>query len=314
VARKAGAVVVERNDPVRRSKGYALDDLFQSLADSGELARYDAAVVVDADTAVGPGVLVAFAESLAEEVDWAQGYYSVRNPDASWRTRLLTYALGLYNGAWLLGLDRLGLGANFRGNGMCLSTRGLARHPWRVHGLVEDQEFGWSLRVTGERIRFVPGARVNAEMVRRGGDAETQRRRWEQGRRSLRPLFVRRLLGSQHVGLWRKLLAVADLFFPPLVTLFLALAAALTVHALAPLDPSLARASAALGKWHAGMLVAAAAYAASPFVALGLPLRYAASLWALPYYAAWKLLTTFRARTTAWVRTPREAATGSGRI
>jgi cellulose synthase/poly-beta-1,6-N-acetylglucosamine synthase-like glycosyltransferase len=307
-ARAAGAVVVERTDPGRRSKGYALDDVLQGLADSGELARYDAAILVDADTEVDPGLPRAFAASLAEGADWAQGYYSVKNPDASWRTRLLTCALGLFNGAWLLGQDRLGLGANFRGNGMCLSTRGLARHPWRAHGLVEDQEFGWSLRLAGERVRFVPGARVYAEMVCRGRDAASQRHRWEAGRRSLRPRFARPLLASRRIGPGRKLLAAADLFFPPLVPLFLALSAALTVHALAPFDPGLLPAARALRPWHAAMLLAAVAYAASPFLTLGLSLRYATSLWAAPYYAVWKFFATFRVRTTAWVRTPREAA------
>ena len=40
---------------------------------------------------------------LARGMDWIQGYYTVRNPDASWRTRLMTYAFSLANGVWMLG-------------------------------------------------------------------------------------------------------------------------------------------------------------------------------------------------------------------
>ena len=57
------------------------------------------------------------------------------------------------------------------------------------------------------------------------------------------------------------------------------------------------------------MAVALACYALSPLLALGLPVRYLASLVALPYYAVWKLIAT-RGKPTAWVRTPREPVPG----
>jgi cellulose synthase/poly-beta-1,6-N-acetylglucosamine synthase-like glycosyltransferase len=312
-SREAGAEIYERVDPDRVSKGYALIDFFRAMADGDRLARYDGVVLVDADTAVDAGMLSAFASALEDGIDWAQGYYTVRNPDASWRTRLLTYAFSLFNGAWLLGLDRLGLGANFRGNGMCLSTRGLARHPWRAHGLVEDQEFGWGLRLAGERIRFVPEARVYGEMVSRGSDAASQRQRWETGRRALRPMFFRPLLGSRALPLSRKALAVLDLFFPPLTILLAALTASASIYPLVWLVPELAPAAWRLLPWHAAMAVAVAAYALSPLFGLGLPVRYLGSLLALPYYAAWRVATTSRARATRWVRTQREAPAGSRR-
>ena len=48
--------------------------------------------------------------------------------------------------------DALGSSAGFKGNGMCFSTRGLRRRPWRCYGLVEDMEYSWTLRVAGEKI------------------------------------------------------------------------------------------------------------------------------------------------------------------
>src|SRR5262249_39063394 len=153
-----------------------------------------AAVLIDADTNVDPGLLRIFDRALGEGKDWVQGYYTVRNPDASWRTRMMTYAFSLANGVWMLGLDRLGLGVGLRGNGMCFSRRGLRRVPWEAHGLVEDMEFAQILPVRGERVRFEPDARVFGEMVSRGGSgAASQRQRWEVGRRSLRGKFARPL-------------------------------------------------------------------------------------------------------------------------
>ena len=123
----AGAEVVERADPSRRSKGHALQYFFERLPGLRPDGVFDAAVVIDADTVVDPGLLAAFAGAIADGIDWAQGYYTVSNPDASWRTRLLTYAFSLFNGVWLLGQERMGLGVGLKGNGMCFASRGLAR-------------------------------------------------------------------------------------------------------------------------------------------------------------------------------------------
>ena len=155
-AREAGASVVERSDPDLRSKGHALEYFFTRSPKAGPTPGYDAAVLIDADTVVDPGLLKAFDRALGEGKDWVQGYYTVRNPDASWRTRMMTYAFSLANGVWMLGLDRLGLGVGLKGNGMCFSAAGLRRVPWKAHGLVEDMEFALMLRTRGERVRFEP--------------------------------------------------------------------------------------------------------------------------------------------------------------
>jgi hypothetical protein len=91
----------------------------------------------------------------------------------------------------------------------------------------------------------------------------------------------------------------------PLMAGLLAVAA---VHPAALLDGRLAPLSRLLLPWHALMALATLTYAASPFLALGLPLRYLKSLSSVPYYAVWKLSATFRSRTTGWVRTRREGA------
>ena len=51
------ARVVERSDPTRRSKGYAIEDLIRRLRATGEFDELDAIVVVDADSTVDPGLL-----------------------------------------------------------------------------------------------------------------------------------------------------------------------------------------------------------------------------------------------------------------
>jgi cellulose synthase/poly-beta-1,6-N-acetylglucosamine synthase-like glycosyltransferase len=310
LARETGAEVLERFSDEHRSKGHALEYFFQQKGIGSPRAdgarTFDAVVVIDADTNVDRDLLTHFATSLDSGTDWAQCYYTVLNPDASWRTRLLTYAFALFNGVWLLGQDHIGLSVGLRGNGMCFSTRGLERFPWRAYGLVEDHEFSWMLRLAGERVRFVPETRVYAEMVTGGKAAESQRQRWEQGRGSLRASFLRPLLGARNIGPVRKTLFVVDLLFPSLMVLFAVLFLALTVQPAALLIPDLRPLARSLAVPQGFMLLTTLLYALSPCLVMGLPARYLAGLVTVPYYAFWKFLTVSRQRATGWVRTERE--------
>jgi cellulose synthase/poly-beta-1,6-N-acetylglucosamine synthase-like glycosyltransferase len=312
VARASGAEVIDRQDLERRSKGYALEFFFQNNAeiDSGLGGGFDAVVVVDADTIVRPDLLTGFAKAIEGGADWIQSYYSVSNPDASWRTRLLTYAFSLFNGVWLLGQDRLGMSVGFRGNGMCFTARGLERVPWKAYGLVEDQEFSWILRIAGERVRFLRETGVLGEMVSRGDSAVTQRQRWEDGRHSLVKRFLHPLLRSRTLSPLQKGLALLDLLFPPLTRLLALLLLALTIYPLAYFTRGGMDSLVAGLSWvHAVMIFTVALYAISPFLVLGLSWKYLPSLTAISYFAAWKVYTALRARTNAWVRTGREPVT-----
>jgi cellulose synthase/poly-beta-1,6-N-acetylglucosamine synthase-like glycosyltransferase len=309
VAREAGAVVFERVDPARRGKGYALEHFLGHIHKPRNCHDADAIVIVDADTVVDADILSAFSRSLSTGAEWVQGYYSVRNPDSSWRTRMLTYAFSLINGVYPLGMDQLGLGAKLQGNGMCFTTRALERLPWRAYGLTEDLEFSWQLRIAGERVAFEPAARVYAQMLAQGGPAAVaQRRRWEVGRSSLRWQFLGPLLRSTRLSFYRKLMYFTDLFFPPLVPLVLALTAAASVHVGRLWDAGLQPLSTLLLPIHALMAAILLGYVLSPIPVLGLPSRYLFSLLVLPRYILWKGFAALHRRPTDWVRTARETA------
>lgn len=309
VAEAAGALVWSRADAERRSKGYALEDFFATVADNPAIRPPDAFVLVDADTSVAPDLLLAFARSLARGDDFVQGYYTVRNADASWRTRLMTVAFALANGVWLAGLDRLGLGVGLKGNGMCFRAEALRRFPWRAAGLVEDMEFAWNLRVGGGRVRFQPEARVYGEMVSRGGPgAASQRRRWEGGRRALRASFRDALGRSRHLPASKKILYSLDLEYPPLGRL----AGLLSLASVVATGGSAWRGGG--GGWAAVLALlefywaCMIAYVASPIVVVRLPVRYLANLIYAPFYLAWKLAIGLGAAPLEWIRTPREAS------
>lgn len=309
-AREAGAIVFERSDPSLKSKGHALEAFFASVPGARpESGDYDAAVIVDADTRVDRDALNAFADALARGQDWSQAYYTVSNPDASWRTRLMTYAFSLANGVWMRGLDRMGLSVGLKGNGMCFSRRGLLRFPWRAYGLVEDMEFALMLRAAGERVHFRPDAVVFGEMVSRGGPAAaSQRLRWEAGRKSLRARFRGAILSSPRLGLAGKLAYLADLYFPPLGQLAVATALpALASAAVAAGRPGAAAGS--LATIYGLYLATLGAYVLSPPIVMKLPSRYLFALLSAPRYLLWKVAKVAGRSPSSWIRTPREGGT-----
>ena len=310
-ARGAGAFVFERSTPDRRSKGHALQDFFETIPEARPGSGvYDAAAIIDADTEVDPDLLNVFADSLAKGQDWVQAYYTVSNADASWRTRLMTYAFSLANGVWMAGLDRLGLGVGLKGNGMCFSRQGLIRLPWQAHGLVEDMEFALMLRQAGERVRFRPDAIVRGEMVSRDGSAAvSQRIRWEAGRKALRAKFRGPLAASSKIAAMAKVAYLIDLQFPPLGLLAPVTVVPGVVVALASLawgEPSSALIRVVIAAYGCfGTILVA--YALSPVFVVRLPWRYFLATLSAPRYLLWKLAKVAGRRPRSWVRTPREA-------
>jgi cellulose synthase/poly-beta-1,6-N-acetylglucosamine synthase-like glycosyltransferase len=318
LAERAGARVIERFDELKKSKGYAIDFLIETLQKSAEIDSIDALVIVDADSTVDSKLLRAFDSELKAGHEWLQAYYTVANPDESWRTRLLAYSFSLFNGVMPLGKNRLGQSAEFKGNGMCFSVKGLKRVPWRSHGLVEDMEFSWTVRMAGGKIAFVPDVSVYGVMLPGGGVAAAgQRRRWEFGRRELRKRFVRSLIQSNQHGFWEKLFLLCELTLPSLAGLVVMFAVVAMADCLCLLS-SPSSPGAFLRPFLFGclalMTMALAIYALTPFLRLRLPWRYGLSVIAFPVYLIWKFRVTLRGRPDQWVRTPREASTGGSRL
>jgi cellulose synthase/poly-beta-1,6-N-acetylglucosamine synthase-like glycosyltransferase len=310
LARAAGARVVERTDRGRRGKGYAIEYLIEHLRSSGEFDTLDALVVVDADTTVDPELLRVFDRELAAGHDWVQSYDCVGNPHQSWRTRLITYAFSLINGVTLLGLNALGLSAGLRGNGMCLSTRGLRRIPWNSHGLTEDLEYSWLVRIAGGHIVLARDAVVYATMLGQAGSALTnQRRRWESGRRELRWKALVPLLRTPHLGWFAKAVSLIELTMPTAVGL-ISIYSLLSLLAIACLADILARDSyiwiGLVGLFHSVATLGLAVHLVSPFLSGLLPWRFSLSLVHFPRFALWKLMISLKGRPHDWVRTPRE--------
>lgn len=305
IAKSCGVEVLERFDASKKSKGYALEyaiDLI--LKDPKESS--DAFVIIDADTRVDPNMLTEFARELARGKDWLQAYYTTSNPDSSWRTQLLTYALSLFNGVWLMGQEGLGLGVALRGNGMCFRKEALRRFGWQAYGLAEDLEFSWRLKLAGEKVYFVADTKVYGEMVAAGDQgAQSQRQRWEKGRKALRQEFNGPVRAHKNIGILKKILFLLDLYMLPLSPLFSGL---LVSFILCVILAVMGGVTASLKLFFAlefTMFGALFLYAISSLVLLRTPTRYLLALYHLPLYIGWKLVLFFKRKPTEWIRTPR---------
>ena len=306
-AEAAGATVMTRMDPVRRGKGYALEMAFQRVLADGVA---DAAVVVDADTVVTPDLLSGFAARLEDGAQAVQARYSVLNPDASWRTRLMTIAFALVNDLRSLGRERLRVSCGLRGNGMCFSVEALRRVPYRAFSIVEDLEHGIHLAQAGIRVSYASEVVVLGEMVSGEAASRSQRRRWEEGRRAIARSSGRPLLWEGLRKRDRLLVDLAiDLLVPSLarVVAYLGVGTALSVA----LVVSRYLPAPALAPWVACWAFLAA-YVARGAHLSGLGLRGVGALAWAPVYLAWKLTLLGRKHRKAsdeWTRTSREPPT-----
>ncbi len=303
VAASAGAQVLERRDPERRGKGYALAFGFERVLRD---ARAAAAVVVDADTLVSPNLLRAFAARLAHGEQALQAEYGVSNAEASWRTRLMRLALALFHDLRSLARERLGLSCGLRGNGMAFTREVLAAVPHDAFSIVEDLEYGLRLGRAGYRVAYVDEARVLGQMASGEQASRSQRRRWEGGRLRIAREQAAGLLALALRRRSKLLFDLAlDVLVPPLSYLALALLFGIGACGAA----WLARLPLVLAPWLWGLgALLLLLYVARGIALAGLGLRGVLDLLWAPVYIAWKLalMLSPRARATGeWVRTSR---------
>ncbi len=303
-AAAAGATVVVRNDSQRRGKGYALDHVFSSTP-----PEVDAVVVIDADTLVSPNLLRAFAARRERGARAAQADYAVRNPDAAWRTRLIAIAFGAFHIVRSRARERLGLSCGLRGNGMCFSTELLREIPHQAYSVVEDVEYGIRLGRAGHRVHYADEAHVYGEMVTTSGAANSQRRRWEEGRALLVREHARPLLRAALAQRSSVLGDLAlDLLIPPLSRIAIGVLGCWLLALVLRLALGQQHGTLSLIAFGAG-LGAVVAYVLRGWMVSGTGLRGLLDLCLAPVYVIWKLGLRFRRpaqKTSDWVRTTRE--------
>ena len=275
-ALRAGACVVERRDPDRIGKGYA-------LAAAVEFARSnppDVALVVDADSRPGESLVATLAALAHASGRPAQASYTLEPPRDAWLgAQLSAFAFRLRNQIRPRGLARLGLPCPLLGSGMAIPWPRL-RAATLAHGrTAEDLALAAELALAGAPALFCEAASVVGRLPERAQDAAAQRRRWEHGHLAVAlekaPALVRAAIARRDPALAALAL---DLCVPPLslwallwlasaipAAALLALGAGAAPAALLALSAALAAGAVALA-WRrfAGGLLPPAAWREAP--------------------------------------------------
>lgn len=297
-----GVLVLEREDAVNRGKGQALRWALEQLAAAGQ--RFDAYVIVDADTRADPALLAEFARGIASGARALQAHYTVLNAEEAPSAALRWFSLALRNHVVPYGRSALGGSAQLLGNGMCFTRALLERHPWRAAALAEDLQYYLTLVQSGERVEYVPSVAVRGHMPTSFGQMRTQDIRWEsslpdgEGKRATRLLLRDGLRLRDRV----RLEAFVARLVPPLTTLVAAWLLT-TCAALALRSPLACLLAAVLGCGLVGYVCSALLFDRPPRALWG-------ALLYVPRFALWKLwvvlvLSHSAKHTSTWIRTTR---------
>lgn len=310
VAENEGAKIMVRKEPDQRGKGYALRWCFNKLIRDNDLNKYDAIVVIDADTIVMRNLLFVMNKYLEQGAEVIQGYLGVSSKPGVWTSEIIQIGFMLYNYVRPLGRRAVGFSGGLRGNAMCFSLAILESVPWNAYSLTEDLEYSIKLLLNDIDVVFAPEIIGYNVMPQNTKNAESQRERWEIGRYPVLAKYASKMFREAVKKRSPKILdAFIDLVMPPLVNmLVIALLMAIVSFVLwwaglinTMLFFWLWLAVIALGLFHGLLGLYAANAKWSTF----------RSLFYVPKYALWKLyiyfkVFLFKGRSTKWVRTSRE--------
>jgi cellulose synthase/poly-beta-1,6-N-acetylglucosamine synthase-like glycosyltransferase len=219
VARSAGADVVERTDPVRRGKGYALDFGVHALkADAPAVV-----VIVDADCVVDEGSLGRLVRTAARTGRPVQAAYQMQAPpDGGTKAQLSAFLFALKNVVRPRGLARFGMPCLLTGTGMAFPWELLRDAPLASGNIVEDMQLGIDLALAGRAPLFCGTASVRSELPAARDAAASQRTRWVHGHlRTLATQTPRLFAAAMRRGRFNLLGLALELSVPPLSLLVL---------------------------------------------------------------------------------------------
>jgi 1,2-diacylglycerol 3-beta-glucosyltransferase len=170
--------VVERVDPERRGKGYAIGWTLQRL----DLAHTDAILIIDGDSVADERLLTTLNMQMECGDRVVQCYNGVANPGQSWFTRLMDVSRTIANEIIHPGKRKLALSSHLMGNGMCFDMDVIRTFGWNAFSVGEDWEYYATLILSGTYVGYSRHARVYHQESINLRQASSQRLRWSSSR------------------------------------------------------------------------------------------------------------------------------------
>jgi cellulose synthase/poly-beta-1,6-N-acetylglucosamine synthase-like glycosyltransferase len=231
IARRSGAEVTIRTDPILRGKGYALDHGLQFLEQTG---IPEVVVVVDADCQLNDGCIDRLARLTVLSMRPMQAAYLLNPPRSPQKmASLVSFAWKVKDLIRPLGWHRLNLPCQLAGSGMAFPWEVLRSINLASGYLVEDLKLGLDLALSGKFPLFCPEAVVTSNVAAGGSPSYSQRSRWEHGSIQTMVTYLPRLFIGFCKAPDLRLIAMAmDLSIPPLALLALALSTHLAITVL----------------------------------------------------------------------------------
>ena len=179
IARDAGAIVYERFDETKKTKGYALNWFLQQKIK--EDAPYDAFFVFDADNIVDKNFIKNMNKKLCQGEDVVQGYRDIKNPSDNWITAGYAIFYWQMHRFYHLARYNIGLSPLLNGTGFMVKFDVIKPQGWDTETLTEDIEFSLKRIIKGKKLGWATDAIVYDEQPTGFRQSWSQRSRWTVG-------------------------------------------------------------------------------------------------------------------------------------
>jgi cellulose synthase/poly-beta-1,6-N-acetylglucosamine synthase-like glycosyltransferase len=178
IARAAGALVLERHNPIEKGKGFALDFGVESL----RTRPPEVIIVLDADCQIANGSLASLAAVAMKSGKPCQSYYRMRTSlSGSVGQKISAFAWLFKNYVRPTGLNAMGLPCQLMGSGMALPWSVISQLEVATGEIVEDLKLGIDCALLGHSPLFIASVCVESFFPESADGNLTQRKRWESG-------------------------------------------------------------------------------------------------------------------------------------
>lgn len=179
LAKAAGAIVYERFDLEKKTKGYAMQWFLAQKIE--ENADYDAFCVFDADNIVDKNFIKTMNKKLCQGEEVVQGYRDIKNPTDNWITSGYAIFYWTMNRFYHLARYNLGLSPLINGTGFMVKFDIIKPEGWNTKTLTEDIEFSLKNIAKGRKLGWAVDAKVYDEQPLGFIQSWKQRTRWTVG-------------------------------------------------------------------------------------------------------------------------------------
>lgn len=184
ICEEKGCIVLERNDPEKIGKGFALNFLFSELHTNPEYADVipDAYIVLDADNIIKPNYITEMNKVYDQGYEIVTSYRNSKNYGKNWITS--GYGLWFLHEARHLNNSRMILknSCAISGTGFLISTAVVKDYDnWKFFTMTEDIECATDFVTSGRKAGYASTAELYDEQPETFKKSFIQRERWAKG-------------------------------------------------------------------------------------------------------------------------------------